>query len=476
MEPKEFQAAALDRFMSWIDNLGSDPLSAWQTLNGAGEVPHSDKKSSILYATRSDGAGRSIPHVCLKIPTGGGKTYLAASILSKLNITKGLALWIVPTDAIFVQTWASLTNRSHPYRRMLERATGGRIKVMRKDDPIQRLDVENSLCIMVIMLQAVNRKRNRNFLKMYRPSGAYGSFFPDVDDKLRTTTMLDRYKDLQMNDDSILHSLLNVFKICRPVVILDEAHKAYGNNPDNYVSMISQFDPRLLVEMSATPNRLASNILVDVSGRDLHREEMIKMPVNVEMASTMGWRNVLRRAKETQDTLENRAAVLKRKTGRYIRPVAVVRVERTGHDQMGGNWIHSEDVRECLVKDLGVPSGHIAIKSSTQNDLKGVDLMSEDCQICWIITKDALKEGWDCPFAYSLVILDRLKSERGIIQLLGRILRQPHTKRTGDPMLDQCYVFCNDSNTAQVTGYVRAGLAGEGMGEFADDEIGRAHV
>ena len=214
MEPKEFQAAALDRFMSWIDNLGSDPLSAWQTLNGAGEVPHSEKKSSILYATRSDGAGRSIPHVCLKIPTGGGKTYLAASILSKLNITKGLALWIVPTDAIFVQTWASLTNRSHPYRRMLERATGGRIKVMRKDDPIQRLDVENSLCIMVIMLQAVNRKRNRNFLKMYRPSGAYGSFFPDVDDKLRTTTMLDRYKDLQMNDDSILHSLLNVFKIC----------------------------------------------------------------------------------------------------------------------------------------------------------------------------------------------------------------------------------------------------------------------
>ena len=41
--------------------------------------------------------------------------------------------------------------------------------------------------------------------------------------------------------------------------------------------------------------------------------------------------------------------------GRYVRPIAVVRVERTGKDQRDGERkIHAEDVREYLVQSLGV--------------------------------------------------------------------------------------------------------------------------
>ena len=37
------------------------------------------------YVSRTDDAGRPIPHICFKVPTGGGKTLLAAAALQRLN-------------------------------------------------------------------------------------------------------------------------------------------------------------------------------------------------------------------------------------------------------------------------------------------------------------------------------------------------------------------------------------------------------
>ena len=67
-------------------------------------------------------------------------------------------------------------------RQLLERASGGRVKVLEKDEPFTRADVDNYLCVMLLMLPAANRRKGRDFLRMFRDSGRYPTLFPDSDD------------------------------------------------------------------------------------------------------------------------------------------------------------------------------------------------------------------------------------------------------------------------------------------------------
>jgi type III restriction enzyme len=139
-------------------------------------------------------------------------------------------------------------------------------------------------------------------------------------------------------------------------------------------------------------------------------------------------------------SLEEKAIEFRRKTGIYIRPIALIQCEATGKDQRGKGRVHSLDVKEYLI-DQKINPGEIAIKTATQNDIEDVDLLSQDCSIRYIITKEALREGWDCPFAYILGIIPNANSDTGITQLIGRILRQPYVKKTGITELDESYVF-----------------------------------
>ena len=465
MELKEFQRMALDDLEGWIRELaGHRPAEAWEAARPGS--PHKE---------RADGAGRQIPHACIKIPTGGGKTLVAAHAIGRLGMRSGLVLWVVPTVAIYDQTRKSLWDRGHPNRRTLERASEGRLRLFEKDDQITRQDTESHLCVMLLRLPAVNRRRDRDFLRIFRPASRYRSFFPPEDDVGGNRDLLEMHPDLKTKHGAAVHSLSNVLKMLRPAVVLDEAHRAYGRDPEKYVESINRFDPGLVIEMSATPDHGISNVLVDVSGTDLKSAQMIKLPINVGVLEDVDWKNALRHAHERLCLLEGEAESSMAAGGRYIRPIGVVRVERTGRGQRGGGHIHADDAREHL-HSLGVPPHHIAVQSSSQRDLDGVDLLSPDTPIRWIITKDALKEGWDCPFAYVLAILDNLKSRTGITQLLGRVMRQPHAMPTGTDALDQCYVFCNSSDTEDVMGQVKEGLEREGLtglGDHVDGAPGR---
>ena len=145
------------------------PKSAWQNLAQSGGVA----ATAGAYASRTDDVGRPIPHLCFKVPTGGGKTLLAAAALERLNRQTGLTLWITPTRAIYEQTKAALWNREHPYRQMLERASGGRVKLLEKEDPFTHGDIANYMCVMLIMLPSINKQKAKDFLRMFRDSGRY---------------------------------------------------------------------------------------------------------------------------------------------------------------------------------------------------------------------------------------------------------------------------------------------------------------
>ena len=499
MELKTYQLRTLDAFSRWLEALEAAqneseaaieawpeaageipdvvrnyPLKAWEALRGEDGVA----ATAGEYVNRTDEADRPIPHICFKVPTGGGKTLLAAAALERRHRQTGLTLWIMPSKAIYAQTKAALWNREHPYRQMLERASAGRVKMLEKDDPFNRDDVANYLCVMLLMLPATNRQRGREFLRMFKDSGRYPSFFPDGDDLLSDGRMMEAYPDLECNVEggTIKHSLFNVFKILRPVVVLDEAHKAYGAKKkeanEEFARSINRLNPQLVIELSATPNHGISNLLVDIEGPDLKKEEMIKLPVQVTSFPNAEWKLTLGQAVEELDRLEAEARSLERSTGRYIRPIAVVRVERTGNDQRDGEHIHAEDVREYLTQNLNVPSDTVRVKSAANDELGREDLLSEFSEVRWIITKSALMEGWDCPFAYLLVMLDNTQAQRAITQLVGRVMRQPGAQLTGRELLDQCYVYCNNAEVGTVVEQVKSGLEAEGLTGLGDEVMG----
>lgn len=499
MELKDYQAGALDAFGRWLDALAaaqtqSDtviavlqsvgaaipddirnyPKTAWQQLAQSGGLP----ASAGAYVDRTDEGGRPIPHVCFKVPTGGGKTLLAAAALERLHRQTGLTLWITPTNAIYEQTKAALKNREHPYRQILELASGGRVKFMERNDAFTRADAANYLRVMLLSLPAANRNRNREFLKMFRDSGRYPTFFPDSDDALGDGKLLSDCPDLERTSDDgpVKHSLFNIFKMLRPVVVLDEAHKAYGASKpeanEEFARAVSRLDPSLVIELSATPNRGISNLLVDISGPQLKQEQMIKAPVQVTSYPTADWQNTLSEAADRLDSLEAEARSLENSEGRYIRPIAVVRVERTGNDQRGGEHIHAEDVRDFLIRNVAVPEDSVRVKSSVNDELGRENLLSEFSPVRWIITKNALMEGWDCPFAYVLVMLDNTQAQRAITQMVGRVLRQPHARHTGRELLDQCYVYCWNTDVSTAVTQVKNGLEQEGLSGLGDDVVG----
>jgi type III restriction enzyme len=501
MELKEYQTSTLDAFTRWRDALaaaqvqseiavaalqsvGADipddvrnyPKAAWQRLAQNGGVA----KTAGEYVSRTDDAGRHIPHVCFKVPTGGGKTLLAAAALKKMSRQTGLTLWITPTKAIYEQTKAALRNREHPYRQMLDQASGGRVRFVEKDYPLTAADVANYLCVMLLSLPAANRNRNRDFLRMFRDSGRYPTLFPDNDDALGDARLLNNYPDLERTsgDGPVKQSLFNVFKMLRPVVVLDEAHKAYGarNQEANeeFARAVNRLDPSLVIELSATPNRGISNLLVDITGIELKNEEMIKLPVQVTSFTNAEWQYTLAQAHEELENLAAEGQSLQMSEGRYIRPIAVVRVERTGKNQRDGERVHAYDVRDYLIQNLGVPESAVAIKSSELDELSGKDLLSEFSPVRWIITRAALMEGWDCPFAYVLVMLDNTRAQRAITQLVGRVMRQPHARRTGRKLLDQCYVYCWNTDVGIAVGQVKSGLEEEGLTGLGDSVYGPA--
>lgn len=483
MDLKEYQERALERFERWVKALdearvksdkqvqdlvkagvsddvirgvGNYPKKTWNMMANMSDV------AKDTHVDRRDRAGRPIPHACLKIPTGGGKTLMAAAALERLGMRTGLVLWVVPTKQIYEQTLTALRDKSNPIRHRLDHGSGDRTKILEKDDQFNAYDIGQHLCVMLLMLAAANRRRGKDFLLMNRDSEKYHTLFPASDDIRGNASLVEEHPGLVAGEDgAVRRSLANVIRMNRPVVVLDEAHKAYGGSGQEYSETINNLNPRLVVEMSATPKGI-SNLLVNVSGTDLWREEMIKT-IDLNTQTDHDWKHMLDVVYAKMERLGEDAGSLRSDTGRYVRPIAVVRVERTGKNQRNSGYIHADDARDHLVKRLGVPPEHVAVHSTDEPGLNGVRLMEESTPIRWIITKEALKEGWDCSFAYVLAILDNIATPTSVTQLLGRVLRQPGPSRTGMDSLDRCYVYCHHPDTGAVADHVRKGLTDMGM-------------
>ncbi|MDO5656776.1 MAG: DEAD/DEAH box helicase family protein [Paracoccus sp. (in: a-proteobacteria)] len=455
--------------------------TAWAKLNGAGRLPAS--RANVPFSPRRDGVGRAVPNVTLKVPTGGGKTWLAVNAVSRimgryLAKNTGFVLWIVPNEAIYSQTLKALKNRQHPYRQALDRAAAGRVKVMEKSDRLDARDVAANLCVMILMLQSANRQ-TQDALRMFRDRGdVHGFFAPEGDQaaharEFAAVPNLDGYQGMF---PMVKDSLGNALRKIRPVVVMDEGQKATSELAHD---TLYGFNPIFVLELTATPKDVAAkgarpgraaNLLVEVTGRELHAEDMIKMPLNLDPRQGTDWRGTLTAALGRLNRLDAEARAYGADRGAlgYIRPIMLVQVERTGKDQRDGAHIHADDVKEWLLA-AGLDEAEVAIKTAEQNDLsqpENQDLMSPQNRVRVIVTKAALQEGWDCPFAYVLCSLAAASNMAAMTQLVGRILRQPYALKTGVAALDECYVVTHHAATRDVVAAIKTGLERDGLADL----------
>ena len=391
--------------------------------------------------------------------------------------------------SIYSQTLRHLKDRQHPYRQALDRAAAGRVRIMEKTDRLDARDVETNLCVMLLMLQSANRE-TQDSLKMFQDRGDVHGFFSPEGEQQAHKAALERTPNLAAYNDMfpmVKDSLGNALRVIRPVVVLDEGHRAIS---DLAFRTLYDFNPCFVLELTATPKDVQprggrnprpgryANLLVEVTGRELDREDMIKMPLNLDPRQGTDWRATLNAALTRLNALDDHARQLRANTNRYIRPIMLVQVERTGADQREGGHIHAEDVKDWLLT-AGFDESEIAIKTAERNDLtqpENQDLLSPTNRVRAIVTKQALQEGWDCPFAYVLCALAASTNQQALTQLVGRILRQPGATKTRVEALDECHIVTHHAETASVVKAIKDGLERDGLGdlvvEVAQDDTG----
>ncbi len=392
-----------------------------------------------------------VPNLCFKVPTGGGKTFLACNairpIFDALPSTKTKAVvWLVPSDAILTQTVRALKDTYHPYRQKIDVDFGSRVEVYTKQELLNGQNfnpttVTEQLSIMVLSYDSF-RGRGKEVLKAYQENSNLAEFAkvlgkPD--------------QPIEKADETALFQIINQLN---PLVIVDESHHARS---ELSIEMLTNFNPCFVLDLTATP-KAESNIISYVDAVQLKAEHMVKLPVIVYNRDNQV--EVLMDAIDMRYKLEQYAIQEQQLTGRYIRPIALYQAQPKGKDDA----TTFEKLRERLI-DAGVAPEEIAIRTADVNELKHVDLLSPDCPIRHIITVNALKEGWDCPFAYVLASLANKTSQVDVEQILGRILRLPHTCQHKNLSLNMSYVLTS-SNDFNVT--VREIVRGLNSAGFSD--------
>lgn len=395
-----------------------------------------------------------LPYVCLRMPTGGGKTLVACHAVGRalqdlLQADRCVVLWLVPSNAILEQTLKALKDRSHPYHQAVQSAVGEvRVLDVREALYVNRATLDTATTIIVSTMQAF-RVQDTEGRKVYETNGPLGDHFSGLDEAA--------LRDLERHEGGpVRHSLANVLRLRRPIVIVDEAHNA---RTDLSFDVLARFNPACIVELTATPDTKAhpSNVLFTVSAAALKAEEMIKLPI--QLTTFTPWKDLLNRAIAQRNHLERIAAEERKATGEYLRPIMLLQAEA----RRGSNPITVDVVEACLKDDFRIPDDQIARATGADDDLSGVDLLDAACPIRYVITVQKLREGWDCPFAYVLCSVAALRSSVAVEQIVGRVLRMPYAQRKHYEELNQAYAFSASGDFATALNAVKDVLVENGF-------------
>ena len=393
-----------------------------------------------------------MPYVCLRVPTGGGKTLLACyaaglAMQEFMRAERAVVLWLVPSNTILNQTAEALRDPRHPYRRALEMACGA-VEVVTIEEALRlsRATVDGQTVVIVATIQAF-RVEDTTGRKVYEQNGAFAEHLLNLPPE--------RLPDLLAGaDGKPKPSLVNMLRLRRPIVIVDEAHNA---RTDLSFATLGNVLPSCIVEFTATPARTKSpsNVLHHVSAAELKAAEMIKLPLRVVTRHVSQRDQLLAEAITLRADLEKLAAAEGQATGEYLRPITLIQAERVDA---------TEPLRERLATEFGISKEEVKISTGKLDELKGIsDISSSKNPVRFIITVEKLREGWDCPFAYVLCSLKETRSATAIEQIVGRILRLPGAHSKKHPDLNCAYAFSVSDSITEVLTELREALESNGF-------------
>lgn len=399
-----------------------------------------------------------MPYVCLRLPTGGGKTLLSAHAIGVakdawIERDFPLVLWLVPTNMIRTQTAEALNNPKHPYRRALDDQFGGRVRIFDIGDftRIRPHDLAANCCVVVGTLQTL-RVESTDGRKVYAHHEELEPLFSEVPRRRAGLETLgpDVAAKVGGHPDDIRFSFANLCHLRQPLMIVDEAHKAVTGLSRTVQERVN---PCAIVEFTATPHK-KSNILHSVSALELKDAQMIKLPVRLEEHET--WEGavtgaIMKRAELAEEAVKDRVG--------YIRPIVLFQAEDRNRD------VTVDVLRQHLIETHHIDPKAIAVATGDQRDLDGIDLFKPDCPIEYVITVEALKEGWDCSFAYVFCSVANIKSSTDAEQLLGRVLRMPYATRRKAPALNKAYANLVSKSFAEAANTLRDRLVEMGFEE-----------
>lgn len=449
MELKHYQQTVIDDLQAYLNTLlrhqGSLKTAFAGYWQNHARTPLAADKTEP-YHDKSNGA----PNVCVKVPTAGGKTFIAVNALQTVFAAREyfgaqqprMVVWLVPSESILSQTLANLSNLQHPYRQKLNADFSGRVYVLDKEQVLRGHEfdadtVRHGVSILVMTFDSL-KGRSKDVLRAYRENPNLSSFA----DLVQPENGLANYDNT---------ALINVLRGLKPVVIVDESHNAATPLSQE---MLVNLNPCFVLELTATPHE-HSNIISYVGALELKKEQMVKLPLMISQQRSQA--DVMMAAITLRYNLETAA---REKAQAYIRPMVLFQAEPRSKDDKAT----FDKVKQELL-NLGIPENQIAIKTGEINELKNTDLMSPDCPVRFVITVNALKEGWDCPFAYILASLANKSSVVDVTQIVGRVLRQPYAHNHVLPELNCSYVFTSSDKFHETLENVAKGLNAAGFSE-----------
>lgn len=420
-ELKEYQKKTLETLRTYLELV---------RFKGAEGAYHEIKEMSAYNKIKNL---ENVPYVCLRLPTGGGKTYLAANSIplvahTYLETETPMVLWFCPTTTIKTQTIETLKNPRHPNREVLEKAFGGNVLVYDIEDyaNVRAQDIEGKCCVFVSTFQTF-KITDTNARRIYAHNENLEPHFSKIPN-------LQRFENLERIEDGedkgkIKYSFANLLSIYRPIVIADEAH---NNSTKLAYEMLQRVNPSCIVEYTATPAS-NSNVLHHVCAMELKVEEMIKLPIILTVHQT--WEQSLNAAIIARKGL----AEIAQKDSNYIRPILLIQAESKDKE------VTVDVIKKYLIEQENIEEEKIAIATGDQRELDGIDIFNPKCTIEYVITVEALKEGWDCSFAYVFCSVAQKHSTKDIEQLLGRVLRMPYAKLREQEELNKAYAFVSNT-------------------------------
>ena len=224
------------------------------------------------------------------------------------------------------------------------------------------------------------------------------------------------------------------------IVIIDEEH---SHNTAKAKVIIDAFAAKHIIRVSATAVQNNRYEYFEIDELDVIDEGLITKALyvnegvedNIEISNDYDYLLELADAKRKAIAQRYAEAL---SGGKIVRPLVLM--------QFPNGQPETIKAVETKLKSMGYTYGNGMVSIWMSEDKKDLtdNLTDNDGTPVFLLMKQAISTGWDCPRAKILVKLREGMSEQFEIQTIGRIRRMPEAKHYDDDLLDFCYVYTFD--------------------------------